>query len=133
MWFPPFYAAYLDVWNRAWMQSWSQACRLWGVSPEMHPQAGAPATLLPALPLLSGLLTPESLASWWPQVQARIEPLPAGSVPGADEVARLSLRLAFPWLGTGENVWVEAVIGRNGEGLALLAAPALKQLPGKAS
>ena len=46
MWFPPFYAAYLDVWNRAWMQSWSQACRLWGLSPEMLAQAGPDSKLL---------------------------------------------------------------------------------------
>ena len=130
MWFNPFFAAYLNAWNQAWMQSWSEGCRLWGLSPEMLPQEGGPAGLVRSLPL-AGLLTPEFLAPWLPQVQARIEPLPAGSVPGADAAARLSMRLAFPWLGAGENVWVEAVIGRNGESPALLAAPELKRLPGK--
>ncbi|MDE2585272.1 MAG: hypothetical protein KGN39_07715 [Betaproteobacteria bacterium] len=133
MWFSPFYAAYLDAWNQAWIESWRQACRLWGLSQEILPQAGAPSSLLPALPLLSGLLSPASLPSWLPQVQVRVEPLPAGSVPGADEAARLSMRLAFPWLGAGENIWVEAVIGRNGEGQALPEALELKRLPGKAS
>lgn len=110
-----------EVWHRTLVEPWLRAA-----------EAGQRVALNAApLPIAWRLPWPFGL----PRVEARISAVPAEQRGGADEAARVSMRMWLPGLARGdaseegETIAIEAIVARKASGRPALPGPAAPVVP----